>query len=155
MVGLDSLCSRHLFPSKSDFVSQILPIDPFGIQGVGGDIKAIGKGTVRLWFRCDKGILHDKLLHNAYYAPRCPVCLVSIPQLARDTNESSSLCTGGNQSIFTWEDVHVTVPHPSPSEVPFMAAYLGNKSMTFFIPCVPWHNILFPWILVAIIAFKR
>jgi len=36
MVGLDSLCSCHLFPSKSDFVSQILPIDPFGIQGVGG-----------------------------------------------------------------------------------------------------------------------
>ena len=39
MVGLDSLCSRHLFPSKSDFVSQILPIDPFGIQGVGGGYK--------------------------------------------------------------------------------------------------------------------
>jgi hypothetical protein len=36
MVGLDSLCSCHLFPSKSDFVSQILPIDPFGIQGGGG-----------------------------------------------------------------------------------------------------------------------
>lgn len=136
MVGLDSLCSRHLFPVKADFVSEISPIEPFGIQGVGGDIKAIGKGTVRIRFYCDKGIPQDKLLLNAYYAPKCPVRLISIPQLARDTNESSSLCTGGNQSILTWQDVQVTVPHPSPSDVPFMRAQLGApKYRAFYSLC--------------------
>jgi hypothetical protein len=50
LVGLDSLCSRHLFNSKSDFVSKIEPIKPFSIHGVGGNIKAIGVGCVRIRF---------------------------------------------------------------------------------------------------------
>jgi hypothetical protein len=136
MVGLDSLCSRHLFPDKTNFVSDITPIEPFGIQGVGGDIKAIGKGTVRIRFYCDRDIPQDKLLPNAYYAPKCPVRLISIPQLARDTNDSSSLCTGDHKSIFKWEDVQVTVPHPSPSDVPFMKSYLGApKYKAFYSLC--------------------
>jgi hypothetical protein len=118
MVRLDSLSSYHLFPRKSNFVFKTTLIDPYGIQGVGGDI----------CFHCDKGILHDKLIKNMYYAPRCLVCLISIPQLARDTNESSTLCTGGASSIFTWEDNQVTVKHPSPLEVPFMTAYLGDPT---------------------------
>jgi hypothetical protein len=132
VVGLDSLCSRHLFPDKSDFVSTIIPIEHLEVQGVGGGIKAIGKGTVRIRFRCDQGILHDKLLRNAYFAPTCPVRLISIPQLARDPNETSSLCTGGNKSTFTWVDIRVTVSHPSPSDVPFMTAYLGNPTYSAF-----------------------
>jgi hypothetical protein len=132
MVGLDSLCSQHLFPSKFDFVSKISLIEPFGIQGVGGDIKAIGQGTVRIHFHDDNGSLRDKLLKNAYFAPKCPVCLISIPQLARGTNEASHLCTGGTHSGFTWEDSQVTVIHPSPSDVPFMHAYLGKPTYSAF-----------------------
>ena len=48
IVGLDSMCSRHLFIDESDFVSEIKPIKPFKIHGIGGNIKAIGQGTVRL-----------------------------------------------------------------------------------------------------------
>jgi len=50
LIRLDSLCSRHLFPAKSDFISEIKPIGPFDIHGVGGNIKAIGQGTVWLCF---------------------------------------------------------------------------------------------------------
>jgi hypothetical protein len=132
IVGLDSLYSRHLFYDKSDFITKIAPIQPFSVQGVGGDIKAIGIGKVRLRFHDTNGILHDKILEKACFAPKSPVCLISIPQLARDTNENSSLCTGGNQSILIWDGVKVIVPHPFPSDVPFLNAYLGNPRFNAF-----------------------
>jgi hypothetical protein len=125
-----------LFYDKSDFITKINPIQPFRIQGVGGDIKAIGIGKVRLRFHDTNGILHDKVLANAYYAPKSPVCLISIPQLTRDTNENSSLCTGGNKSTLTWDGVNVTVPHPSPLDVPFLNAYLGNPRYNAFYSAV-------------------
>ncbi len=81
VVGLDSLCSRDIFYSKSDFVTKIEPIKPFSIQGIGGNIKAIS--ICKVWFRF-------KILDNVYYAPKSPVCIISIPQLARDTKEASS-----------------------------------------------------------------
>lgn len=37
----DSLCSRDLFYSKSDFVTKVEPTKPFRVQGIGGNIKAI------------------------------------------------------------------------------------------------------------------
>jgi hypothetical protein len=72
IVGLDSMCSRHLFFDPSDFVSEIKPITPFDIHGVGGNIQAIGQGTVRLWFRCSSGILHDSSfsMHTMHQMPQ-------------------------------------------------------------------------------------
>jgi hypothetical protein len=81
IVGLDSMCSHHLFFDKSNFVPKIKLIVTFAIHGVGGNIEAIGQGTVKLWFHCSSGLLHDKLLLNAYYASNAPVCMISIPQL--------------------------------------------------------------------------
>jgi hypothetical protein len=104
----------------------LTPITPFEIHGVGGNIKVISKGSVRLRFRDSTGAIRDKLLSNAYYAPNCPVRLISIPQLACDTHERSSLCTGGSQSGFTWDGDATTVAHTSPSGVPFLQAYVGN-----------------------------
>jgi hypothetical protein len=143
IVGLDSSCSRHLFYDKSDFITKIVPIQPFSIQGVGGDIKAIGVGTVRLWFHDSTGVLHDKVLENAYYAPKSPVRLISIPQLARDTNETSSLCTGGNESTLIWDGVKVLVAHTYPSDVPFLNAYLGNPRFNAFYSTVQLFRVGF------------
>lgn len=74
IVGLDSLCIRHLFYSKSDFIAKIAPIKPYSIQGIGGDIKAIGIGKHRTRFYNTDGMLHDKILDNAYYAPSYFFC---------------------------------------------------------------------------------
>jgi hypothetical protein len=48
IIGLDSLCSRHLFCEPSNFVSELTPITPFKIHGVGGNISVVSKGNVRL-----------------------------------------------------------------------------------------------------------
>ncbi len=141
IIGLDSMCSRHLFIDKSDFVSDIKPIVPFDIHGVGGNIEAIGQGTVRLRFRCSSGTLHDKLLFNAYYAPNAPVRLISVPQLGRDTGETSTLCTSGCKSIFTWNNVAMTLQHSTPSGVPFLRAYVGNPTrQALYNVCFLAHN---------------
>jgi hypothetical protein len=143
IVGLDSLCSRHLFYDKSNFITKIVPVQPFSIQGVGGNIKAIGIGTVRLRFHDSTGVLHDKVLENVYYAPKSPVRLISIPQLARDTNETSSLCNGGNESTLIWDGVKVLIAHPSPSDIPFLNAYLGNPRFNAFYSTVQLFGVGF------------
>jgi hypothetical protein len=141
IIGLDSLCSRHLFPAKSDFISEIQPIEPFDIHGIGGNIQAIGQGTVQVRFRDPSGLLHNKQLVNAYYAPNAHVWLLSIAQLARDTNEQSNLCTGGTQSTLTWEGSVVTLKHSTPSSVPFFWAYVGNQALTtLFNVCQPLYS---------------
>jgi hypothetical protein len=143
IIGLDSLCSRHLFSDLSDFLSDLIPITPFEIHGVGGNIKPISKGSVRLRFWDSTGAINDKLLSNVYYAPKCPVRLISIPQLARDTNGCSSLCTGGSQSVFTWAGDATTVAHTSPSGVPFLQAYVGNPPhQALYSICNLAHNSL-------------
>jgi hypothetical protein len=124
-------------------VSDLTPITPFQIHGVGGNIKAISKGSVRLRFRDSTGTIRDKILPNAYYAPNCPVRLISIPQLARDTDERSNLCTGGSQSVFTWDGDATTVSHTSPSGVPFLQAYVGNPPhRALYSICNLTHNSL-------------
>jgi hypothetical protein len=40
IVGLDTLASRHLLPSPSDFISENKPITPIDIHGIGGNIQA-------------------------------------------------------------------------------------------------------------------
>jgi hypothetical protein len=50
VVGLDTLASQHLLFFTLDFISEIKPITPLDIHGVGGNIQAIGQDTVRLWF---------------------------------------------------------------------------------------------------------
>jgi hypothetical protein len=108
-------------------------MQPFSIQGVGGDIK---EGKVRLRFHNTNGTLNDKILENAYFAPRSPVCLISIPQLARDTSKNSSLCTDGSKSALVWDGVKVIVPHPSPLDIPFFNTFLGNPRCTAFYSAV-------------------
>ena len=78
---------------------------------------------------------------NAYYAPNVPVHLLSIPQLVRDTNERSNLCTGGTQSILTWDDSKVSLKHSMPSGVPFLWAHVGHPaSTTLFNTCRSLHD---------------
>jgi hypothetical protein len=128
IIGLDSLCSRHLFSDKSDFISDLTPVEPFEIHGVGGNMQAVSKGNVRLRFRDSDGKIHDKVLQNAYYAPESPVRLISIPQLVRDTDDRSSLSTGGFRSVFVWDGDSTTVSHTTHSGVPFLQAYVGNPT---------------------------
>jgi hypothetical protein len=116
-----------------------MSIDPLAFKTWEAILRPSEKGLFMFIFAVIS--LHDKLLQNAYYAPRFPVCLISIPQLAHDTNESSNLCTDRNRSIFAWEDVQVTVTHPSALEVPFMGAHLGDPIYSaFYSLCVLAQN---------------
>jgi hypothetical protein len=122
-------------------VSEIRLITPVNIHGVGGNIQAVGQGTVQLHLRCSAVKLHDKLLHNAYNAPHVPVRLISIPQLGRDTSEQSYICTGGSESTLVWSDSSIVLQHSPQSGVPFLQAYLGNEKLhAFYNMCYLAHN---------------
>jgi hypothetical protein len=126
IVGLNSLCSRHLFSDISDFVSDLTPIAPFEIHGVGGTVR-VSKGNVRLQHCDSNGNIKDKI-------SRCILCSqnssppISIPQWARDTDDCSSLSTGGFLSVFVWDGDLTTVSRTSQSGVPFLQADVGHPT---------------------------
>jgi hypothetical protein len=61
--------------------------------------------------------------------------------LACETDEHSSLSTGGSKSIFIWDGTITTVYHTSPSGVPFLQAYVGNPPyQAFYNICNLAHN---------------
>ena len=133
LVGLDNMCSRHLFSAKHDFIGDIIPIDPLEICGVAGGFTAKGEGTVRIRFRNDDGKLVDRKIYKALYAPDSAVRLISITQLARQApeNEITKVTTSRNTTELIWEGEKVTVQHPPPATVPFLDAYLGNPPESY------------------------
>jgi len=133
LVGLDNMCSRHLFSEKSDFIGPIVTIDPLEISGVAGGLTATGEGTVRLRFRNDKGKLVDKNIYKALYVPDSSVRLISVTQLARQApnDYETKVTTFKDKTELLWEGEQVTVQHPPPATVPFLAAYLGNPPESF------------------------
>jgi len=87
---------------------------------------------MHLRFYCSDGKLHDKLLHNVFYAPNVPVRLISIPQLGRDTAEQSYFHAGGSESTLVWSDSSITLKHSPHSGVPFLQAHVGNEQLQAF-----------------------
>jgi hypothetical protein len=133
LVGLDNMCSRHLFSDKNDFIGQLTTIDPLEISGVAGGLTATGEGTVRVRFRNDKGLLIDKNITKALYVPESSVRLISITQLARQApiDTETKATTSKNKTELIWEGEQVTVQHPPPATVPFLAAYLGDPPTNY------------------------
>lgn len=86
IIGLDSLCSRHLFSHFCYFIYVLQPIAPFEIYDVGENIKAVSKGNVCIRYHDSTGIIQDKILLNAFHAPKSSIHLIFIPQLAHDTD---------------------------------------------------------------------
>jgi hypothetical protein len=61
--------------------------------------------------------------------------------LGHDTEEKSTLCTGGTKSIFTWSNTPMMLQHSTPSGVPFLRAYVGSpKHQAFYNICYLAHN---------------
>jgi hypothetical protein len=61
------------------------------------------------------------------------VRLISITQLARQApaSEITRVTTSKNSTELVWEGEKVTVQHPPPATVPFLAAYLGNPPESY------------------------
>jgi hypothetical protein len=129
-IGLDTLCSKHLFPFKNDFITGIVPVTPVDISDIGGEITIQGKGTVRLRICGDDGKWIDKLIHNMYFAPSSPVWLLLIMQLCRECSVTEIIGKGDTNTLKGAGET-VTIHHPPPATVPFLEAYVGDPPPSY------------------------
>ena len=76
-VGIDSCTSATVSGEEQLFIGRIEPVTGMWLNGVSGAIPIIGKGTMQLTFDDDAGQRRQHLIHDAYFAPRLRLTLLS------------------------------------------------------------------------------
>jgi hypothetical protein len=93
---LDSACTQHLSPRRSDFVTFTnINID---IAGIGDTpVKATGKGNIQIFCKVN-GKRIEMILHEVLYVPYIGPTLISVSQILkrqRDISTSFKTCDTG------------------------------------------------------------
>jgi hypothetical protein len=74
-------------PYKDDFITPLVPISK-KVKGIGGTIKGIMQGTMRLTIEDDKGVPHNIIVPDSYYVPDCPSRLLSPQHWAQKAKDN-------------------------------------------------------------------
>jgi len=79
-VGVDSCTSATVSGIVQLFIGQIEPVKGMYLNGIGGRIPIVGRGTLQLVFTDDDGHTTIQKIEGAYYAPRLKLTLLSPKQ---------------------------------------------------------------------------
>ena len=99
-IGVDNRTSFTMTPSINDFVSPITPVKELYVQGIGGRLKVIGKGTIAWKINDDEGIVHEIIIPNTLYVKNLPYRLLS-PQHWGQVSDDHSPKRNGTICITT------------------------------------------------------
>ena len=135
--AIDTCTSESICKHKELFVGKISPTKNIYVQGVGGQIRASGYGTIKIRIMDDDEKYHDIIIHNVLYVPQSPVNLLS-PQ--KWSKFSKSKCgtgemTVGDTTLLFWDERKYSkvVPHHPELGIPIMTVNDGyTKSQAFF-----------------------
>jgi hypothetical protein len=87
LLRVDNCASACMSPYKEDFITPLVPISK-KVKGIGGTIKGIMQGTMRLTIEDDKGVPHDIIVPGSYYVPDCPLRLLSPQHWAQKAKDN-------------------------------------------------------------------
>ena len=138
-VGIDTCTSATVSGVRHLFIGEIESVSNVTLKGVGGKLPIVGKGTLRLTFLDDKGHVHEHLIHNAYYAPRLKMTLLSPRQWSqqgpiRTNGTPVRLCTvNGNDAVLRFEHGVKTVEYDQQSNLPLLFTKPGFKQFDAYI----------------------
>ena len=93
LIGIDTCTTASLSGNKSDFVGKLNKVDNVKLRGVGGTLKIMSKGVMRLRFVDDKGIKQTFDIKDSYYVPGLKLRLLSPQQWSKQgpTSENGYL----------------------------------------------------------------
>jgi hypothetical protein len=100
---IDSGASCCITPYIEYFIHKPIPIQNTTLKGTAGGLTTLGRGTVQLRINQENIIL---IKDNVIYAPDCPVQLINLQQLHRQ-----SKAKGHENSCFTTEENTATLFH--------------------------------------------
>ena len=136
-IAIDTCTSETIVKHKELFVGNITPAKNLYVQGVGGQLKAYGYGTIKIRVTCDDGKQHDLLVHNVIYLPESPVNLLS-PQkwsLGSTNVNGTGEITVGDTTLLFWNNRQTTklIPHHPELGIPIMSINDGYTQSSAFL----------------------
>ncbi|CAJ1938910.1 unnamed protein product [Cylindrotheca closterium] len=137
-VGVDSCTSSTVGGIRHLFVGKLTPVKGMKLEGASGSIPIVAKGTLQLVFADDNGHTHQHLIHDAYYAPRLKLTLLSPRQWSKqgptkrkgmEPIRNFNVC--GDTVELRFENNCVrTVPFDSETNLPLLMTKPGYSSFS-------------------------
>jgi hypothetical protein len=128
---IDTGASVTVTNSKSDFVSELHPVQPTKLQGIAAGLEVKGIGDAEYVFRMDNNTTISILFRNVLYVPNCTVRLLCPRHLAESTNQKTD---GFNSlhdvGILTCHGQSISVPYHSSTGLPIISTAAGLTSYT-------------------------
>ena len=122
-VIIDSGASMTYTNCLSDFVGDVSSIDNVNIAGIGSNLSATARGTVRWIVHTDNGLLVPIEI-DALYVPALPIRLLSPQQLGKQniSSDQPTFTMRGNTSTLVWQGHSKTITHQAQSTLPVLFA---------------------------------
>ena len=135
---LDSGCSTTLTSERSDFITY--SISSGEVEGLGKH-NIVGTGTVRYDVIDDDGNKVSIIINDAIHVPTLEIRLISIQQIAQQSNDPLAGChILANNLTLQWDGHTKTIPYNKTSNLPILytvpggkraAAYISQHMMTY------------------------
>ena len=128
---MDNCATSHIFGDRNDFISDIIPMDPVEVTGL-GEGSAVGYGNIKVRYQHDAGKVHDNILCKVWYLPSATICMISVPQLDLQLNKTTQgtacalIFSCGRELIFKWGETTVMIPHQAPTWIPLLPCQVAS-----------------------------
>jgi hypothetical protein len=93
LLRIDNCATVCMSPYKSDFIIPLVPMRK-SIKGVGGTVKGVMMGTMKLTIEDDQGVPHDIRIPGSFYVPDCPSRLLSPQHWAQKAKDNHPMRHG-------------------------------------------------------------
>ncbi|CAB9531198.1 unknown protein [Seminavis robusta] len=87
LIAIDNCSSRCITNCMRDFIGKPTPVK-VSVQGIGGSVTAMFKGTVRWFIEDEQGKVHHFLIPNTYYNAATPFRLLSPQHWAQVSDDN-------------------------------------------------------------------
>ena len=113
-IGIDNHSTRCISPEAKDFISTIKPSNSI-LNGISGNIKVQGVGTVQWKILDDNGKEHIFKIRDCLYIPQIKIRLLSPQQWSQQRKQekksSTSSCTTlADSCVLQWDGNTKTIP---------------------------------------------
>ena len=130
---LDTGASISVTPYKTDFVSQITPVQSLEIQGIASGLQVKGSGSVHYSFYNDAGVLQTIKLKHCRYVPQCTARLLCPRQLGIQSGHSTDgFNSTTEKGTLTFHGQPTTVHYDTLTQLPILYTAPGCTSFHRF-----------------------
>jgi transposase InsO family protein len=130
---IDTGASISVTPYRTDFISDIHPVQSLEIQGIASGLTVKGAGTVTYSYYNDAGALQTITLKHCLYVPQCTARLLCPRQLGIQSGlPHDGFNATTQQGVLTFQGHPTTIQYDPTTQLPILYTAPGHTSFTRF-----------------------